>query len=801
MRIFWEFEDLDALQTDFNQSNQNYYTYYRAIITDSDGVYKLGHYIFDYYGNLYDQDYQTSLANLVEDTNEFNEEYTITLGLYNYTAGDSKTTNAHPMSCKFTISSDDTAFSPPDLGSLQFDLNVQHSLTKGNFGNPSYYWFDYGNAQQIYKYEVDVSHFTINNYRRNISEISNEIIGFRFLINSDGFVAGGAELGTDTENNPFENRKQVANYELKNNSLDTSYSSNSFTPWTSDSVRFSMNWIPTGDIDIKMVALDKYGNQIVVAEENLVATYNFPLFETCSFSYSMDTNLGTLDWGLVDSASFISSQYHVQLDGETYQVFTRYPVGYVYVGNYQNSDPINSYQTGWFNTDQYWINNGSHSGLTFLAHGDSFEFPISIIRTSDNEIMSQCFIRYNVDLEFTDTVEFHSVEFDLKEELNIEWNITTNYEAEFWDLCWSDAFFLSSQIDTITCNRLEHELDPYGTYSILDATLPDQVFCNPNCPSAVYATLIASDLSGNKDNHGVLGIFELIDSDGDGVPDGSDVFPNDANESEDSDGDGIGDNGDVFPNDSNETLDTDGDGVGDNGDKFPFDSNETIDSDGDGVGDNGDLFPLIPSQWEDNDGDGFGDNTSGENGDPYPNDFDNDGVIDSEDAFPLDANESLDTDGDGIGDEEDEDDDGDGILDVAEKREGSDPKDPNSLPPESFEIALLGVTLGTWDLLGIVSGLCLAIYLVLASVTRDRRYENYDSRIESSHSFLELEDISKKLERLQMLRLLGVRHVMRLEKKILARQTMMSSMESAGVNVPENTFVRDIITPDDEFKW
>ena len=415
--------------------------------------------------------------------------------------------------------------------------------------------------------------------------------------------------------------------------------------------------------------------------------------------------------------------------------------------------------------------------------------------------MSQCFIRYNVDLEFTDTVEFHSVEFDLKEELNIEWNITTNYEAEFWDLCWSDAFFLSSQIDTITCNRLEHELDPYGTYSILDATLPDQVFCNPNCPSAVYATLIASDLSGNKDNHGVLGIFELIDSDGDGVPDGSDVFPNDANESEDSDGDGIGDNGDVFPNDSNETLDTDGDGVGDNGDKFPFDSNETIDSDGDGVGDNGDLFPLIPSQWEDNDGDGFGDNTSGENGDPYPNDFDNDGVIDSEDAFPLDANESLDTDGDGIGDEEDEDDDGDGILDVAEKREGSDPKDPNSLPPESFEIALLGVTLGTWDLLGIVSGLCLAIYLVLASVTRDRRYENYDSRIESSHSFLELEDISKKLERLQMLRLLGVRHVMRLEKKILARQTMMSSMESAGVNVPENTFVRDIITPDDEFKW
>ena len=143
----------------------------------------------------------------------------------------------------------------------------------------------------------------------------------------------------------------------------------------------------------------------------------------------------------------------MELDDETWIVLPEILLIIFTLIIIKSSDPINSYQTGWFNTDQYWINNGSHSGLTFLAHGDSFEFPISIIRTSDNEIMSQCFIRYNVDLEFTDTVEFHSVEFDLKEELNIEWNITTNYEAEFWDLCWSDAFFLSSQIDTITCNR------------------------------------------------------------------------------------------------------------------------------------------------------------------------------------------------------------------------------------------------------------------------------------------------------------------------------------------------------------
>ena len=41
----------------------------------------------------------------------------------------------------------------------------------------------------------------------------------------------------------------------------------------------------------------------------------------------------------------------------------------------------------------------------------------------------------------------------------------------------------------------------------------------------------------------------------------------------DSDGDGVGDNADAFPNDPSETMDSDGDGVGDNGDAFPNDPN------------------------------------------------------------------------------------------------------------------------------------------------------------------------------------------------------------------------------------
>ena len=40
----------------------------------------------------------------------------------------------------------------------------------------------------------------------------------------------------------------------------------------------------------------------------------------------------------------------------------------------------------------------------------------------------------------------------------------------------------------------------------------------------------------------------------------------------DSDGDGLDDELDKFPNDRNETLDTDGDGVGDNSDAYPQDA-------------------------------------------------------------------------------------------------------------------------------------------------------------------------------------------------------------------------------------
>ena len=157
-----------------------------------------------------------------------------------------------------------------------------------------------------------------------------------------------------------------------------------------------------------------------------------------------------------------------------------------------------------------------------------------------------------------------------------------------------------------------------------------------------------------------LGYF---DSDGDGVIDNQDPFPNDPLKSKDSDGDGVGDNADAFPYDPNEQYDSDGDGVGDNEDKFPNNPKDSKDSDGDGAGDNTDAFPFDPAAHKDSDHDGYPDEWNKgwnqSNGitnlilDVFPNnpeeyiDTDSDGVGDNGDKFPSDPAASLDSDDDG----------------------------------------------------------------------------------------------------------------------------------------------------------
>ena len=116
----------------------------------------------------------------------------------------------------------------------------------------------------------------------------------------------------------------------------------------------------------------------------------------------------------------------------------------------------------------------------------------------------------------------------------------------------------------------------------------------------------------------------------------------------------------------NAPPDTDGDGVIDSEDAFPDDPLETTDSDDDGVGDNSDNCVLTANTDQlDTDGDA--------DGDACDTDDDDDGVADEFDDLPLDASEQIDTDGDMIGNNQDSDDDNDGITDEQELLDGTDP--------------------------------------------------------------------------------------------------------------------------------
>lgn len=136
-----------------------------------------------------------------------------------------------------------------------------------------------------------------------------------------------------------------------------------------------------------------------------------------------------------------------------------------------------------------------------------------------------------------------------------------------------------------------------------------------------------------------------VDTDEDGIEDGSDDCPTEAGESRflrfacaDEDEDGYADVDDDCVEAAGTSRlgligcpDGDGDQIADSVDPDPYDGGGLPnDWDADGYTTAQDAFPLDPREWNDTDGDGHGDNVA--------------------DAFPEDATQWSDTDGDGYGD-------------------------------------------------------------------------------------------------------------------------------------------------------
>ena len=251
----------------------------------------------------------------------------------------------------------------------------------------------------------------------------------------------------------------------------------------------------------------------------------------------------------------------------------------------------------------------------------------------------------------------------------------TDYSFEMLSISNSPQLVYLKQIDSLTYHvgTQSGEIIEVGTTTFTEGETYDTsgkvIGSIKGLNGEIY---IVSGFSSSTRVH----LFD-VDSDGDGVTDALDAFPNDSTETLDSDGDGVGDNSDEFPDLADESVDSDGDGVGDNTDMFPDNGDQTIDSDGDGYGDNsegqdGDAYPLDSSQWQDTDRDGYGDNPTGTTPDGCPTvngfsiedrygcpDSDLDGYSDPDenwttvqgaDALPSDGTQWSDGDGDGYGD-------------------------------------------------------------------------------------------------------------------------------------------------------
>ncbi len=224
-----------------------------------------------------------------------------------------------------------------------------------------------------------------------------------------------------------------------------------------------------------------------------------------------------------------------------------------------------------------------------------------------------------------------------------------------------------------------------GAFEFTDADLDGVEDGGDNCPADANPGQADTDgdgLGNVCDNCPATANAGQADADGDGVGNVCDNCPANANAGQaDSDGDGVGNVCDAFPNDPDN--DADGDGVSGDVDNCPADANPgQTDSDGDGVGNVCDAFPNDP----DNDADGDGVSGDVDNcpadANPGQTDSDGDGVGNVCDAFPNDPDN--DADGDGVSGDVDNcpadanpgqtDSDGDGVGNVCD----AFPNDPDN---------------------------------------------------------------------------------------------------------------------------